>query len=90
MTNPTTTRNEPIIRLRHGMLQLAIWKNEREQGRPFYSTSPVQRCYKDDAGNYQETTSLNSTQLLQAARLHVLAYDRIRDLEDADYQASKA
>ena len=90
MTNQTTSSNEPVARVKDGMLQIAIWKNESEKGRGFYSTSAVQRSYKDDAGNYHETTSLSGTQLLQAARLYAQAYDRIRDLEEANYQASKA
>lgn len=90
MTNPTTNSNEPVARIKDGLLQIAIWKNESEKGRPFYSTSAVQRSYKDDAGNYHETTSLSGTQLIQAARLYGLAYDQVRELEEADYQASKA
>lgn len=90
MTNQTTSSNEPIVRVRDGMLQIAIWKNESEKGRGFYSTSAVKRSYKDDAGNYHETMSLSGTQLLQAARLYTLAYDRIRELEEADYEASKS
>ena len=70
-------------------MQIAVWKNESEKGRPFYSTSAVQRSYKDDAGNYRETQSLSGTQLLQAGRLYALAYNRVRELEEADYQASK-
>ncbi|TWT41308.1 hypothetical protein [Botrimarina hoheduenensis] len=89
MTNPTATTNEPVARLKDGLLQIAIWKNESENGRGFYSTSAVQRSYKDDAGNYHETTSLSGTQLIQAARLYGLAYDKVRELEEADYLASK-
>ena len=90
MTNQTSTSNEPVARIKDGLLQIAIWRNETEKGRPFYSTSAVQRSYKDDAGNYHETMSLSGTQLLQAARLYRLAYDKVRELEEADYQASKA
>ncbi len=89
MTNQNTTANEPIARIKDGLLQIAIWKNETEKGRPFYSTSAVQRTYKDDAGNYHETQSLSASQLLQAGRLYNLAYDKVRELEDGDYQASK-
>ncbi|TWT96908.1 hypothetical protein Pla108_26840 [Botrimarina colliarenosi] len=89
MSNQTSTQNEPITRLKDGLLQIAIWKNESEKGRPFYSTSAVQRSYKDDNGNYHETTSLSGSQLLQASRLYALAYDQVRELEEADYQASK-
>ncbi|QDS99246.1 hypothetical protein [Adhaeretor mobilis] len=90
MTNQTKNSNEPVARIKDGLLQIAIWKNESEKGRPFYTTSAVQRSYKDDAGNYHETTSLSGTQLIQAARLYGLVYDRVRELEEADYQASKA
>ena len=89
MTNQTSNPNEPVARIKDGLLQIAIWKNESEKGRPFYSTSAVQRSYKDDAGNYRETQSLSGTQLLQAGRLYALAYNRVRELEEADYQASK-
>ena len=89
MTNQNPTPNEPVARLKDGLLQIAIWKNQSENGRPFYSTSALQRSYKDDAGTYQETTSLSGTQLLQAQRLYGLAYDKVRELEEADYLASK-
>ena len=90
MTNQTATSNEPVARIKDGLLQIAVWKNETEKGRPFYSISAVKRSYKDDAGNCHETTSLSGTQLLQAARLYAQAYDQIREMEEADYEASKA
>ncbi|QDS99332.1 hypothetical protein [Adhaeretor mobilis] len=90
MTNQTTNSNEPVARIKDGLLQIAIWKNETEKGRPFYSTSAVERSYKDDQEKYHVTNSLSGTQLLQAGRLYALAYDRIREMEEADYQASKA
>jgi hypothetical protein len=88
MTNQTNS-NEPIARLKDGYLQVAIWRNTSEQGRNFYSVSKLKRTYKED-GNYKETDSLSGTQLLQAARLLELAYTRIRELEEADYQAGRS
>lgn len=90
MTNTTTTTNEPVARVQDGLLQLAIWKNEGEDGRAFYSASAVERSCKDQAGEYRQTSSLSGSQLLQAARLYALAYDQVRELQDADYQAGKA
>lgn len=90
MTNPATNPNEPVARIKDGLLQIAIWKNPTTEGRSFYSTSGVQRSYKDERGEYRETASLSGTQLIQAGRLYALAYDRVRELEEADYQASKA
>jgi len=89
MTN-TLKNNEPVARVKDGMIQIAIWRNQSEKGKVFYSTSKIKRSYKDDAGNYQETDSLSGTQLLQASQLYSLAYARIRELEESDYQASKA
>ena len=89
MTNQTKTSNEPVARIKDGLLQIAIWKNETEKGRPFYSISALERSYKDEKGDYHVTNSLSGTQLLQAARIYGLAYDQIRELEEADYQASK-
>ena len=40
MTNQTSTSNEPVARVKDGLLQIAIWKNETEKGRPFYSPRP--------------------------------------------------
>ncbi|TWT48921.1 hypothetical protein [Botrimarina hoheduenensis] len=90
MTNQTLTTNEPVARFKDGLVEIAIWQNDTENGRPFYSTSAIQRSYKDKSGDYQVTSSLSGTQLLQAARLYQQAYDTIRELEEADYQASKA
>lgn len=90
MTNQTTNSNEPIARVKDGLLQIAIWKNTTEDKRVFYSTSAVERSYKVDEKNYNVTNSLSGTQLLQAGRLYALAYNQIRELEEADYQASKA
>ncbi|QDT00416.1 hypothetical protein [Adhaeretor mobilis] len=87
MTN--TTPKNPVAKFQDGKVQLAIWKNPSEQG-SFYSISAPTRSYQDEAGNYRDTTSLSGTQLLQAQRLLGLAYDRIRDLQDADYAARLA
>ncbi len=87
MTN-TCNNNEPVARLKDRTLQIAIWRNITEQGKVFYSTSKIKRTYKDN-GNYQETDSLSGTQLLQAARLLELAYDRMRELEQTDYEANR-
>jgi len=88
MTN-TTNNNEPIDRVKDGKLTIAIWKNATGEGNIFYSISAPQRREKDDAGEYTNYTSLSGTQILQGQRLMGLAYDRIRQLEQADYEASK-
>jgi len=85
----TTNNNEPIARVKDGKLTIAIWKNASGEGNVFYSISATQRREKDDAGEYANYTSLSGTQILQGKRLMGMAYDRIRELEQADYEASK-
>ena len=68
-------------------LSVAIWKHEGKDGKSFYQISPTERRYRDDQGDYQSSTSLSGTQILQSSRLQDLAYARIRELEAADYAA---
>lgn len=85
----TTNNNEPIDRVKDGMIQIPIWRNEKD-GKVSYSTSSAERSYFDKKENkYKSTTSLFGTDNLQVSLLYAKAYDRIRELEEADYQASK-
>ncbi len=78
-------KQEPVDHVRDRKLSIAIWKNATKDGEAFYSISPTQRREKNDAGEYQNFTSLSGTQILQSQRLQGQAYARIRELEAADY-----
>ena len=74
--------NKPVIKLRDGRLKLAVWANETEEGKTFYSTK-LTRSYKDKADEWQDGDSLNSDDLLPAAQLLQRAYTAILELKQA-------
>lgn len=80
MSNAT---NSPIDRIRVGRITAAIWKNETDDGKHFYSFT-VSRTYKDASGNYQSTDSFGLSDALVLAKVANLADSRIRKLLDAD------
>ena len=82
------SKQKPIDHVKDFNLTVAIWRHENKDGETYYQISPTERRYKDDQGEYQSSTSLSGTQILQSSRLQDLAYARIRELEAADYAAS--
>lgn len=78
-------KQEPVEHLRDRKLSIAIWKNATKDGDAFYSISAIQRREKNEAGEYQNYTSLSGTQILQSQVLLGQAYARIREFEAADY-----
>lgn len=56
----------PVKRFRIGNLTASVWKNEGQE-RAFY-TVDIQRSYKD-GDEWKNTTSLNASDLLNAAFL---------------------
>ena len=81
MTTPSNTK--PVDTIRDGNLKIAIWKNDTEHG-VRYSTSGIVRSYKDKSDVWQETRDLSNGELLRAARLLNLAYDRTAELRSED------
>ena len=61
-----------------GHLKAKIWRNESENG-PFFRTT-FSRTYKDDNGEYQDTQSFTSYDLLRISELARLAYNRTKEL----------
>ena len=59
--------NAPILRVKMFPVTVAVWENESLKGAGKYFTYSLQRSYKDDAGNYQNTESLRQRDLLVAA-----------------------
>ncbi len=91
--NNTTNNNGPIdsIKNESGLIEVPIWKNENEEGKVSYSTSSAKRSYFDkQEQEYKNTTALYGADNLEVAELYRRAYDRIRELKEVDYQASKA
>ena len=70
---------KPTVKLRDGVLSVAIWANKSEEGNIFYSTTYA-RGYKD-GDEWKETTSLGADDLLKVSRLLQRAYDKIVELK---------
>lgn len=73
-------KKPPVVKLRAGLLQVAIWRNESEKG-PWFSVTLL-RSYQNEAGEWQETDSLNGYDLLEAAELLRLAWHRVNKLRE--------
>lgn len=71
-------KNKPADTLRDGAIKATIWRNGSDQGD--YYTATISRTYKDDRGNYQDTTSFNGNDLLRVAELSRRSHNRILEL----------
>lgn len=68
--------NEPIAKFRDRGLTVTIWENTNDDDKKYYSAN-LTKSYKDDADEWQETTNLNSDDLLRSANLLQQAYNKI-------------
>ena len=75
----TKATNQPYETHRDGSLKVAIFRNESDKGIRF--SAQLDRSYTDDQGQWRTSTSLSNAELLRAARLLTLAYDRIAVLK---------
>lgn len=75
------TKNQPIHSVRFGRVKASIWKNEGEHG-TFYSVT-IAKTYRDENGDFQDTDSLNSGDLLNAAEALRVARHHIQELDSA-------
>lgn len=75
----TTDNKAPIAKIRDRNLEISIWKNQTEKGIR-YAADGVTRGYKVGE-EWKKTRSLANGELLRAARLHQMAFDRILELE---------
>ena len=91
--NNTPKKDPPIDRVKNvnATIQVPIWRNVDADGKVSYSTTPAERSYFDkQEDRYKTTTTLFNEDNLEVAKLFDRAYERIRELKEADYQASKA
>ncbi len=76
----------PASTLRDGNLKATIWQNEGERG-AYYSTT-FSRTYKDENGEYRETQSFSSGDLLRVSELARQAHNQSNALRQRDYEQS--
>lgn len=60
-------QNEPIKRFRIGLVTAAVWKNK--PGDTVFYNVTLQARYKNDGGEWQDSNSLSTDQLLNAAKV---------------------
>ena len=80
---------KPIDRVQFYPITAAIWKNETNDGKSYYSFT-LERSYKKDDGTYESTGSFGLNDALLIAKVADIVDSRIRRLYDADRQAEKA
>jgi hypothetical protein len=83
----TTMSQQPAHRIRNGVLQVTIWRNQGERG-PWYSVIPS-RSYKNGDDTWKETDSLGFDDLLTMAKLFDMAHTWIMHQQQADAKARK-
>ena len=65
-----TGGNPPVYSKRVGNIRAAVWEQTTEGGAVFHNVSLVRR-YKDDDGEWQDSSSFNGTGDLAAARMAI-------------------
>jgi hypothetical protein len=69
-----TEKTKPVHKVRLGNLSAPVWENRNEEGRAYYRTT-LSKSYRDSKGEWQETGSFRSDDLIVLGRLIQLASD---------------
>ena len=70
----TTETNKPIHKIRVGSISVSIWENASDDGRVTHRAS-LAKTYRDYRGNWQETSSFRSDDLILVSTVARLAAD---------------
>ena len=71
--------NKPTDTLKDGLLSATIWQGTSAKGVTFYTVT-LSRSYKDEKGEWHDSSSFSGAEVLQISRLASRAYDRIHEL----------
>lgn len=74
--------NKPVDTLRDGNIKSTIWRNKGEKG-DFYSVE-ISRTYKDDRGDYHDTKSFGSNDMLRVSELSRRSHHRVNEIRRAE------
>ncbi|MCP4317904.1 MAG: hypothetical protein GY789_18250 [Hyphomicrobiales bacterium] len=69
---PRQVASTPVHKARIGLLQMAVWENERDMesgGTRTFRTVTLERSYRDKNGNWKSTSQLNVEDLGGAIKL---------------------
>jgi len=67
--------NKPVFTRRLNRVEVAIWKNESEEA--VWHNVTIQRTYRDEKGEIQNTSNFRMDDLPALAFLAVKAYDQM-------------
>lgn len=70
--------NQPITKLKDGLLTATIWKNQTTEGKDHYSVEFNRAYLKDE--QWHNSANFSGSELLRIAKLAENAYDRIKQL----------
>jgi len=59
--------NKPVHEIRHRNIRATIWRNTTGEGRPMYNVT-VSRSYRDDKGEWHDSTSFGFGELMNLAK----------------------
>ncbi len=82
-------KQRPAASVRDGNLRIALWRNETDDGRPWFNCE-LSRTFQNENG-YQETNRVPASDLLRVAFLAQQAYGEYLELraqEKADQAAN--
>ena len=69
----------PVASFKQGGVEVSVWKNHTDKG-DLYNTT-IRNSYKDDAGEWKDTTSFSPTDLAVLAQLSGQAFQAIGELK---------
>jgi hypothetical protein len=74
-----TRAARPVATFKQGGVEVSVWKNHTDKG-DLYNTT-IRNSYKDDAGEWKDTTSFSPTDLAVLAQLSGQAFQAIGELK---------
>ncbi len=80
---PAENANKPVDKIKVGGIQIAIWKNDGEDGAYYKAGSPELR-YRDIAGEWHTGKSYGPRDLINLAKAAMLAHSEIGRLNHKD------
>lgn len=69
----------PVATFKQGGVEVSVWKNHGEKG-DMYNTT-IRNSYKDDSGEWKETSSFSPTDLAVLAQLSAQAFQTITEIK---------
>jgi hypothetical protein len=73
-----TASNRPVATFKQGGVEVSVWRNNE-----MYNAT-IRNSYKDDAGNWKETTSFSPADLAVASQLTSQAFQEIVRLKQQE------